>query len=76
MAVLLSMTSVYSVCEAETGNERSGRSLEYFSRAETARRNGNILYQPLKITGTLMPEEQIFSGKDLNEILGSGISPV
>lgn len=70
MAVLLSMTSVYSVCAAETGIEAAGGSGSISAGAETAFvGNGNILYQPLKITGALMPEEQIFSGKDLNEIL-------
>ena len=70
MAVLLSMTSVYSVCAAETGIEAVGGSGSISAGAETAFvGNGNILYQPLKITGALMPEEQIFSGKDLNEIL-------
>lgn len=70
MAVLLSMTSVYSVCAAETGIKAAGGSGSISAGAETAFvGNGNILYQPLKITGALMPEEQIFSGKDLNEIL-------
>ena len=56
MAVLLSMTSVYSVCAAETGIEAAGGSGSISAGAETAFvGNGNILYQPLKITGALMP---------------------
>ena len=46
MAVLLSMTSVYSVCAAETGIEAAGGSGSISAGAETAFvGNGNILYQ-------------------------------
>ncbi len=61
-ALTLSMPVCSSaVCGDACGNEVSAAAVA--TESETG--NGNVLYQPLKITGTGMPEEQVFSVREL-----------
>lgn len=61
LSVLMCLAPVWSVCAADTGQPAgAGDETENVFVG-----NGNSLWKPLKITGSLMPEEQIFSGKDI-----------
>lgn len=61
LSVLMCLAPVWSVCAADTGQPAgAGDETENVFVG-----NGNSLWKPLKITGSLMPEEQIFRGKDI-----------